>query len=138
MADYSKLTNHIPRLEACCDFGGWFADWDHEGTREDPAPMPFVGHSAEVGAFVESFCEGDFGDRDYYGTLEKYGVELSSEGMSSFDVSHANAELIIALITTAIRADRFACEGILLEMMENGSMLRWLKRLREIDSIDVI
>lgn len=36
------------------------------------------------------------------------------------------------MIFTIIRGDRF-CEGLLLSYLDNGMMLKWMKRLKEID-----
>lgn len=133
MGRHAALTAHIDAIEAAGFFGEWVVDRESKGTREDPIQMPFVGYGEVVHGFVEAFYETDFGDRSYLDTLEEYGVELELEGMFSFDVSDADDRLVLALITTAIRVDRFMCEGALLESFENGCMLKWLKRLREID-----
>ena len=37
------------------------------------------------------------------------------------------------MILTIVRGDRF-CEGRLLEYLDNGLMLKWMKRLEEIDN----
>ena len=52
--------------------------------------------------------------------------------MSEADVSDADGKLVMALLMRAIRAERFS-EGTLLGFCEDGSVLRWLKRLKEID-----
>lgn len=132
MGKHSALTEHIEAIEAAGFFGEWVVDRESKGTREDPIQMPFVGYGEVVHGFVDSFYETEFGDPSYMDTLEEYGVELELGGMLSFDVSDADERLILALITTAIRTDRF-CEGVLLRSFENGCMLEWLKRLKEID-----
>ncbi len=40
---------------------------------------------------------------------------------------------VVALLTGAIRAERF-CDGALLDFCKSGAVLRWLKRLKEIDN----
>lgn len=37
------------------------------------------------------------------------------------------------MILTIVRGDRF-CEGLLLEYLDNGLMLKWMKHLGEIDN----
>ena len=39
----------------------------------------------------------------------------------------------LAMILTIVHGDRF-CEGLLLEYLDNGLMLKWMKRLGEIDN----
>ena len=41
--------------------------------------------------------------------------------------------LLIALIFGVIRAERFS-EGILLVFLKNGSIIRWLERLKTLDA----
>ena len=41
-------------------------------------------------------------------------------------------ECVVALLLGADRAERFS-EGTLFKLLENGSILRWLIRLKEID-----
>ena len=41
-------------------------------------------------------------------------------------------KMYLAMIVTIVRSDRF-CEGLLLRYLGNGMMLKWMKRLKEID-----
>lgn len=52
--------------------------------------------------------------------------------MSEADVSELDGQAVIALLLGAVRADRF-CEGALLGFFEDGSVKRWLLRLKEVD-----
>ena len=58
-------------------------------------------------------------------------VILLCEDMNA-DVSSLDDQIVMALIMGAIRADRF-CEGALFGFFKDGSMKRWLLRLKEID-----
>jgi hypothetical protein len=49
------------------------------------------------------------------------------------DASKLDEQAVLALLCGAIRADRFS-EGALLNFFENGSIRRWLNRLKEIDN----
>ncbi|MFW6016615.1 MAG: DUF6508 domain-containing protein, partial [bacterium] len=82
--------------------------------------------------FEKTFYECGFADTNYVRTLEKYGLRWDIDIMSNADVSEMDKACIIALITAAFRAERF-CEGALLSFIENGSMIKWLKRLKELD-----
>ena len=52
--------------------------------------------------------------------------------MSTVDVSKMDGQGVMALIMAAVRAERF-CDGALKEFFENGSIEKWLLRLKEID-----
>ena len=49
------------------------------------------------------------------------------------DIENLDKQVILALMMGAIRAERF-CNGALLGFFEDGYMLKWLKRLKEIDT----
>lgn len=134
MGRYDSITRFAEPLEQTGRHGRWIVDAMSVGTADDPVQVPFVSYSAAANAFLEAFYEAEVGDVRYMETLVEYGVELSVEGMCAFDVSDADERLVIALITTAIRIDRFICVGALGEVLDNGSMARWLRRLREVDA----
>ena len=69
---------------------------------------------------------------DYKGILKQYGIEWGYESMSKADISKLGAEPVLALIIGAFRADRFY-EGTFFDFFKNGSLTKWLKRLKEID-----
>lgn len=72
-------------------------------------------------------------DHHYAETLARYGIERSAESMSGADLTNAPAELAVALLTAAYRADHF-CNGILeREFIPNGLVSRCLRRLLELD-----
>ena len=52
--------------------------------------------------------------------------------MSEADVSALDAQCIMALIMGAVRADRF-CEGALMDFFKDGSIKKWLERLKKLD-----
>ena len=53
--------------------------------------------------------------------------------MVKAEVDHLDAQCIIALILGAIRADRFS-EGTLLAFLKDGTIVRWLERLKTLDT----
>ncbi|MBR3123930.1 MAG: tyrosine-protein phosphatase [Mogibacterium sp.] len=129
----------IPKL--CEDeYGTWIIDHESKGTLDDPIQMPFVGYSRAVNelekaiyAFVSEHPEYEL--TEYSEILETNGLKWESRSMSEADVSHADGKLVMALLVGALRADRF-CEGALLGFLEDGSVARWLERLKEIDEAD--
>lgn len=64
--------------------------------------------------------------------LEECGLEWSTQSMSGAIVEDLDAKVVCALIVGAVRAERF-CDGALLNFFKNGSMMRWLCRLQEIN-----
>lgn len=69
--------------------------------------------------------------RDYRGVLDSYGLP-DEESVLVADISQCDARCTLAMIFTIVRGDRF-CEGLLLSYLDNGMMLKWMKRLKEID-----
>lgn len=68
----------------------------------------------------------------YYDVLEKNGLAWDSTIMQKADIANASGQLVMALIVGAIRAERF-CGGALLGFLENGCIVKWLERLKQID-----
>ena len=79
----------------------------------------------DVALFVERnprFCH-------YYDIIEARGVDI--EGIwSGYDPSSLDAECIAALVVAAWRADHFS-PGAFLSMIADGTVIRWLERLRD-------
>ena len=133
---FESLTKYIQQLKDD-KFGDWVIDRENDGTPEHPIHMPFVNYSENVDFFrkdVWRFMEEneDMELNRYRDILNENGIEWGSDSMSEADVSSLNAQCVMALIMGAIRAERF-CDGALLDFFENGSILKWLERLKEID-----
>lgn len=133
---FESLTKYIQQLKDD-KFGDWVIDRENDGTPEHPIHMPFVNYSEKVDFFREDvwrFMEEneDMELNRYRDILNENGIEWGSDSMSEADVSSLNAQCVMALIMGAIRAERF-CDGALLDFFENGSILKWLERLKEID-----
>ena len=132
---YESLTRLIPGLIE--EYGTLIVDSESNGTMDDPIRMPFVDYSPAVTELMKTVYafkaeHPDFELTKYEEILNSNGLEWSWESMSEADVSNADGRLVMALLLGAIRADRFS-EGTLLGFLEEGSVLRWLKRLKEID-----
>ena len=133
---FEILTKYIQQMKDD-KFGDWIIDRENDGTPERPIHLPFVNYSEGVESFlrdVSQFMEDnkDFDLYRYREILEDNGIEWDSVSMSEADVSSLNAQCVMALIMGAIRAERF-CDGALLEFFQDGSILKWLERLKEID-----
>lgn len=136
MPDFERLTKYIPLLDQA-DIGIWVIDKENDGTIEHPIQFPFVAYSKlvsnfieDVGIFVEENSEMHL--TRYGEILEACGLEWSTQSMSGAIVEDLDAKVVCALIVGAVRAERF-CDGALLNFFKNGSMMRWLCRLQEIN-----
>lgn len=127
-----RLIELVPVLENS-DYGEWSKTGHHEGTPEDPIPMPHVIFDDCVGDLIDAVNEAvddnpDYGLRDYQSVLKEYGLEWKEDSLISADASRMDERGVLALILSVIRADRFS-EGTLLRFLREGYILNWLKEL---------
>ncbi|MCB5377212.1 MAG: DUF6508 domain-containing protein [Flavonifractor plautii] len=133
---FEGLTKYLSQLDAD-HIGTWIIDRENDGTPEHPIQMPFVNYSELVHRFIDDVYEfndanKDFGLNRYGEILERNGLEWGTKSMSEADVSQLDAQCVMALIMGAVRAERF-CDGALLGFFRDGSIRKWLERLKEID-----
>ena len=133
---YETLVEFLPLLSGST-YGEWIVSPGHAGTREDPFVFPWVkydecvlGLCKAVYMFIDEHRELDL--RSYEAILGKSGIMWSRESMEEADVSALDGTTVMALLLGAIRAERFS-DGVLLHFCNNGSIARWLERLKEID-----
>ena len=69
----------------------------------------------------------------YKKVLNAAGIEWGYDSMLHTDVSALDGKTVLALIIGVVRAERFQYEGLVTEFLENGTIKRWLLRLRELD-----
>lgn len=137
---FESLTKHLPAIENAEGFGNWVVDRKSKGAMNDPITMPYVNYGTMVADVEQAIY--DFVDEHpgyelthYHDILERNGLEWDSQAMSGADVSELDGQAVMALLLGAVRAERF-CDGALLGFFEDGSMRRWLLRLKEIDGRD--
>ena len=137
---FESLTKHLPAIENAEGFGSWVVDRERKGTMDDPITMPYVNYGTTVADIEQAIY--DFVDEHpeyelthYHDILERNGLEWDSQAMSGADVSELDGQAVMALLLGAVRAERF-CDGALLGFFEDGSIRRWLLRLKEIDGRD--
>lgn len=133
---FENILKYLPLLETD-NFGTWIIDYENDGTPEKPVQMPFVNYTEMVQCFIDDVYEFSENNQDFeltrYGEiLERNGIEWNSKSMSEADVSVLDAQCVMALITGAVRAERF-CDGALLKFFKDGSIKKWLGRLTEIN-----
>lgn len=66
-------------------------------------------------------------DRDYFATLDAYGIDGKSADEISIET--LDEKSLLALMTMASRADCF-CEGAIADLIENGTLGRCIDRLK--------
>lgn len=137
---FESLTKHLPAIENAEGFGSWVVDRESKGTMDDPITMPYVNYGTTVADVEQAIY--DFVDEHpeyelthYHDILERNGLEWDSQAMSGADVSELDGQAVMALLLGSVRAERF-CDGALLGFFEDGSIRRWLLRLKEIDGRD--
>lgn len=137
---FESLTKHLSAIENAERFGNWVVDRGNKGTMDDPIEMPYVNYGTTVVDVEQAIY--DFVDEHpeyelthYRDILERNGLEWGSQAMSGADVSELDGQAVMALLLGAVRAERF-CDGALLGFFGDGSMRRWLLRLKEIDGRD--
>ena len=133
---YENLTKYLLELPGN-ENGMWINDKENDGTPEHPVQMPYVNYSklirnftADVCSFVEAHEEMEL--NHYSDILEANGIKWRKDSMSASSVENLDAKCVLALILGAVRAERF-CDAALLRFFENGSIARWLERLKELD-----
>lgn len=134
---YESLTKYLDEFTGT-EFGTWVVDDKSNGTLEHPLQFPFVNYSRVVDQFIDdvySFVDNheEMGLHSYIKILEDNGIQWSWEPMVKAEVDNLDAQCIIALIFGAIRADRFS-EGTLLAFLKDGSIIRWLEKLKALDA----
>ena len=137
MKKFENLIKYLPLLEDD-NIGTWIIDRENDGSPEHPIQMPFVNYSEMVHRFIKDVYDFEEKNKDFeltrYGEiLEKNGLEWGSKSMSEADVSSLDGQCIMALIMGAVRAERF-CDGALLGFFKDGSIKKWLERLKKIDT----
>lgn len=136
---FESLTKHLSAIEKAEGYGNWVVDRDSKGTMNDPIHMPYVSYGTTVMdveraiyAFVDEHPEYEL--TRYSDILERNGLKWDGQVMSEADVSELDGQVVMALLLGAVRAERF-CDGALLGFFEDGSVKRWLMRIREIDEM---
>ncbi len=136
MSKFDILTKYISMIQSD-SIGEWIIDRENDGTLERPIQMPFVDYSEIVRNFINDVYTFEESNNDmeltrYGDILKDNGIEWDTESMKNADVSILNVQCVLALIMGAVRAERF-CDGALLDFFKSGYILKWLKKLKDID-----
>ena len=82
--------------------------------------------------FETDWIYSDFSCANYGQVLADMGVALDFGQITGKSVDDLPAEQVLALITSAFRNDHFD-NGVIVKYFRAGAMLKWLKRLKDID-----
>lgn len=139
MNNFEVLTKNIPKIKEDT-FGKWGPEKQGAGKMEDPLQFSYVIFTELIHDFISDlykFCEEhpEYEHTHYGDTLNAAGIEWGSDSMKTADVTNMDAKTVIALLIGAVRAERF-CDGALLSFLNDGSITRWLERLKEIDEAE--
>ncbi len=134
---YEKITKYLDEFTGT-EFGTWIFDNKNDGTPEHPAQMPFLSYSTVIMHFIEDvhsfvYEYEEIGLYNYEKVLEENGIEWGMESMAKTEVDNLDAKCVVALIYGAIRAERF-CDGAILAFLKDGTIVRWLERLKTLDA----
>ena len=135
MAKYELLTKYIHVFENG-DFGEWFIDKENDGSMEHPIQMPYVMYSRTIDDFIDDVhrfvdLHEDMGLTDYRKVIEERGIDMSEAKQA--DITHIDAIGLCALLFANVRAERF-CDGAILSSCKDGTFIKWLNRLKELDN----
>lgn len=133
---YSVLTKYINLLKND-NAGEWICDKENDGSSERPIHVPFVSYSIAVNNLADDIYKfakesDEIVPSKYAEIIQANGIEWGYDSMMKADASELDAQCILALLIASLRAERF-CDGALLGFIESGSVIRWLKRLQELD-----
>lgn len=136
MKKYSALTKYINLLKND-NAGEWICDKENDGSSERPIHVPFVSYSIAVNNLADDIYKfakesDEIVPSKYAEIIQANGIEWGYDSMMKADASELDAQCILALLIAPLRAERF-CDGALLEFIESGAVIRWLKRLQELD-----
>ena len=136
MKKYSALTKYINLLKNNI-VGEWIVDKENDGSSERPMHLPFVSYSIAVDNLADDIYKfakesNEIVPGKYAEILQANGIEWGYDSMMKADASGLDAQCILALLIASLRAERF-CDGALLGFIESGAVIRWLKRLQELD-----
>ena len=133
MIKFEILKKYITTIQTD-NIGEWMTEQENDSIIEGPIQMSFVSYSEMVGNFINDVYTFEAQNKNmkltrYDSILKDHGIDWDMDSMENVDVSHLNAQCVLALIMGAVRADRF-CEGALFDFFKSGFMLKWLERLK--------
>ena len=131
---YSELTRFLPIFDTD-SFGEWYTDKNADGSAEHPFQIPCFSYSEEVEDFcsavrffIENHPELDL--EHYINILENNNIKIDT--VKDTDVSRCDDKCVCAMIVANVLAEKFS-EGAVLDSCKDGTFVKWLERLKELD-----
>ena len=118
------------------DYATWHRE-SHAGTEDDPMTMTMVTYAPEIRslikavyAFIQDHPEMEL--EDYYSILQEAGISWNTMSMRQADPQKLDGRTVMALLVGAVQGDAVD-PGSLMDFLRDGTVGRWLERLRKID-----
>lgn len=140
MGKFESLTKYLPYIDTD-SAGEWVFDKESGEDSEHPKQMPYSSYTQMVHFFVRDVLAFTKTDKDLdtfkcIKILNQNNINYrSNKAMSEICVSDLNADCVFSLFIGAIQMERF-CDGVLSSFFKNGSIRKWLERLKEIDEAE--
>lgn len=140
-SNFRMLTDYIPKLQNI-ERGKVYPEVQTgDGSLENPFQMPCMVYPEaiyELEKVIYRFERENpqYGMERYHTVFKEHNIEWSEESMGNVDVSKADAKVVLALLIGAFRAERF-CSGAIQGFLDNGSIQKWLERLKELDGTEM-
>ena len=134
---FRVLTKYIGKIDFAVSADDRVGEGENGGAPGLPARFPFIAFRDLVRSFEDEFLRfsesrPELRLADYQAILKSNGLKWDGGVMRRADAGALDAGCVLALIMGAVRADRL-CRGALSGFLKDGSMLKWLKRLKDID-----
>ena len=121
---YEALTDYLPKIQ---DSDSWVRDTscyiDYTPTVNE--------FRKEILTFMNNHPEYEL--NRYIDTLRTIGTKWGPRGLQRVDVSDLDGKVIMALIMAAERGE-YNSQGVILDLLESGTIQKWLLRLKELDN----
>ena len=129
---YGKILKFIKPVE---EYPEKLARWHHAEShkKEDGTNVITLGYpiyESDVIDFLDAMRS--FMVYNYVEVIESYGIKYENIDIHKLDLAQYDDKLVLAMVTAIIRSDRIN-EGLIMSMIENGSMLKLLLRLKDFD-----
>lgn len=129
---YGRILKFIKPLE---EYPDKLARWQEGESKKDKdgkivLTLGFPIYESDVVEFMEAVRS--FFVYDYVKVIESYGIKYENIDIHALDLAKYDDKLVLAMLTAIIRSDRVN-EGLIMDMIKNGSILKLLLRLQDFD-----
>jgi hypothetical protein len=129
---YGKVLKFIKPLE---EYPDRLAKWHDAEMRKDEDGNNILSfgypiYESDVSEFLDAMQS--FMVYNYVEVIESYGIKYENIDIHRLDLAKYDDKLVLAMITAIIRSDRIN-EGLIMSMIQNGSFLKLLLRLKDFD-----